>query len=225
MWDLSPRMAEARETFLNFKRDRYRLHKVIPYGVWTERIRKYRFEECEKHTLVFMGHLIEKQGVQLVIQAMPEILQKIPDFRFKIIGAGSFKNDLVKLAEDQQVSSHCDFKGKIADHRDLENEIARSCVAIAPYVKKFDTWTYYADPGKVKTYLACGVPVLLTDIPWNAKEIEKHRCGNIIPEASVQIALHILTLMVGETNQIYRDNAISYAQTYDYENIFRSLQI
>ena len=225
MWDLSPRMAEARETFLGVQMDHYRFHKVVPYGVWTERIRKYRFEECEKHSLVFMGHLIEKQGVQLVIQALPEILAKMPDFRFKIIGDGSFRKDLVKLAENLQVGNHCDFKCKIDDHKDLENEIAKSCVAIAPYVKKLDTWTYYADPGKVKTYLACGVPVLLTDLPWNAREIEAHQCGKIMSEDKHDIVLHLVTLMDGKVNQIYRNNAERYAQSFNFKTIFANLAI
>src|SRR3990172_5963533 len=223
MWDLSPRMAEAREKFLGIKRNHYRFHKVVPYGVWTERIRKYRFEECEKHTLVFMGHLIEKQGVQLVIQAIPEILKKVPDFRFKIIGDGNYKNSLVKLVEDLQVSDHCDFRGKIVDHKDLENEIAKSCVAIAPYVKKLDTWTYYADPGKVKTYLACGVPVLLTELPWNAKEIEAYQCGKMISENIHDIALHLENFMDGKTNQTYRDNAEKYAQSFNFKTIFANV--
>lgn len=225
MWDLSPRMAEARETFLGVKRDHYRFHKVVPYGVWTERIRKYRFEECEKHSLVFMGHLIEKQGVQLVIQALPEILKKIPDVRFKIIGDGNYKKKLVKLAEDLQVSNHCDFRGNIADHKDLENEIARSCIAIAPYVKKLDTWSYYADPGKVKTYLACGVPVLLTDIPWNSREIQESRCGRIISEDAQDIVASVFDLMDARINQQYRENAIRYSGRYDYQSIFENIRV
>jgi len=225
MWDLSPRMAEARENFLNITKKDYKLHKIVPYGAWTNRIKKYNYNDCEKNTVVFMGHLLEKQGVQLIIKIIPEIIKKNPNFIFKIIGDGKFKDNLVKLAEDLNVLKYCDFKGKIENYKELENEIAKSCLAVAPYIKALDTWTYYADPGKIKTYLACGVPVLLTDIPWNAEEIEENKCGKIITENKDDIISGILEFMGGNKNQEYRENAINYSKKFDYENIFNNLNL
>jgi len=223
LWDLSPRMAAAREKYLGIRINDYRLHKVVPYGAWTKRIKKYRYNECQKNTLVFMGHLIEKQGVQLVIKAIPEIIKTMPEFKFKIIGEGSYRNELEKLSSTLNVSAYCDFRGKINDILELEKEIARSCAGIAPYVKALDTWTYYADPGKVKTYLACGAPVLLTDIPWNAMEIEKAGCGKIISEEISDIVAGILELMDPKNNQNYRDCAVRYSMGFDYTSIFDTL--
>lgn len=223
MWDLSPRMAKAREKFLGIKMSQYKLRLFVPYGVWTERIKKYPFDKCDKNTIVFMGHMLEKQGAQLIIKAMPELIKKNPKIHFKIIGGGQYKNTLVQLAKDLKVLKHCDFKGKIEDHKELENEIAKSCVAVAPYIKRLDTWTYYADPGKVKTYLACGVPVLLTDLPWNAQDIEKSRCGKIITEEKKDIINSILFLMDNKRNQQYRDNAIHFSKSYDYKDMFDNL--
>lgn len=223
MWDLSPRMAKARKKFLGIKNSDYKLHKVVPYGVWVDKIKKYNYERCEKNTLVFMGHLLEKQGVQLVIKIIPEIIKTKPDFKFKIIGGGKYKEKLIKLGRDLNVIQYCDFKGKINNYKELENEIAKSCLAIAPYVKKLDTWTYYADPGKVKTYLACGVPVLLTDIPWNAEEIKNNKCGNIILENENDMIDKIIKLMDKNRNQEYRNNAIIYSTRFDYKYILSKL--
>lgn len=223
MWDLGSRMAGAREKFLGIKKSDYRFYRVVPYGKWVDEIKKYSYKECEKNTLVFMGHLLEKQGVQLVIKAIPRIIKKILGFKFKIIGDGQYKEELIKLAKDLDVLDYCSFMGKIEDIKELENEIAKSCLAIAPYIKKLDTWTHYTDPGKVKTYLACGVPLLLTSIPWNAKEIEKNKCGIIISENEDDIITKILELMDKNKNQIFRDNAIKYSKAFDYKNIFSNL--
>lgn len=225
MWDLSPRMAEAREKFLGLKKDIYRKHKVVPYGMWTENIKRYPFDDCGQKTLVFMGHLLEKQGAQLVVQAIPEILKKIPDFRFKIIGGGQYKETLEKLVEEKGMSEHCDFLGKIDDIRELEGEVAKSALAIAPYIKKLDTWTYYADPGKVKTYIACGVPVLLTDVSYNAREIEGKGCGKVISEDIQNIADSIVEFLGEKKNQQCREKCVEYAESFDYEKIFKQLFI
>lgn len=226
MWDLSSRMVKARKHFLDIDVTDYRVHKVVPYGAWCDRVKRYTYDECQQRTLVFMGHLLKKQGVQLVMQAIPLVIKKIPGFRFKIIGNGQYREDLIKLAKSLGVMQYCDFKGKIENYRELEDEVAKSCLAIAPYVKKFDKWTYYTDPGKVKTYLTCGLPLLLTDIPWNAKEIEENKCGMIISEQPIDIANKIVFLMNDELiNQTYRDNAIRYAQRFNYEKIFRELSL
>ena len=214
-----------REKFLGIKPSVYRSHKVVPYGVWTKLINKYSYDDCEKNTLVFMGHLLPKQGVQLVIQAIPEIIKKIPNFRFKIIGDGQYRDVLVNLADDLDVANYCDFKGKIEDIRELEIEVAKSCLSIAPYIKKLDTWTYYSDPGKVKTYLACGVPLLLTGIPWNAKEIEENKCGIIISEDIEDIAEKVVLLMEKKNNLEFRANAIKYSKGFDYADIFYNLKL
>jgi glycosyltransferase involved in cell wall biosynthesis len=223
MWDLSPRMAEARSKFLNISLKDYTYHKVVPYGVWKSRIKKYTYEKCEKNTIVFMGHLLEKQGAQLIIKTLPALIKNNPKITFKIIGTGSYKKELYDLAKSLNVLSNCDFKGKIEDHRVLENEIAKSCVAVGPYIKKLDTWTYYADPGKIKTYLACGVPVLLTDIPWNAEDIEKNKAGIIISENIKEIEKKLLYIMKPSINSVFRKNAVSYSTNFDYITIFKSL--
>jgi len=223
IWDLSPRMDIIREKIYGFKAKDVAKHRLVPQGLWTERVKKYSYDKCKKTTLVFMGHLLEKQGAQLVIETIPEIIKEIPNFKFKIIGGGSYKDSLINLAKELDVQKYCDFKGKIEDHKELENEIAKSCVAIAPYIKALDTWTYYADPGKIKTYLGCGVPVLLTNIPWNAEEIEKNKCGIIIKENKKDIIKNMLILMNKEVNQEYRDNAIKYSKSFDYETTFNKL--
>lgn len=225
MWDLSPKMEEAREKFLGIKSKIYKHHKIVPYGVWLDRIKKYSYEECDKATLVFMGHLIEKQGVQLVLKAIPEIIKKIPDFKFKIIGIGNYENELKRMVKELGIDKYVKFFGKIEKPEDLENEIAKSCVATAPYIEKLDTWTKYADPGKVKTYLACGVPVLLTMVPWNATQIEESNCGRIISENISSIIENIVYLMDKNSNQIFRDNAINYAKGFDYRSIFGELDL
>jgi glycosyltransferase involved in cell wall biosynthesis len=223
IWDLSPRMLEAREKFLGIKSTDYKLHKVVPYGMWVDEVKTYSYDEINPYTIVFMGHLLEKQGVQLVLESLPSIIKEYPKVRFKIIGAGNYKSKLEEKAESLGVLKHCDFLGKIEDIKILENEVAKSTVAVAPYIRHLDTWTFYADPGKIKTYLACGVPVILTDIPWNANEIVINKCGLIVKEDKDCIANSIKLLFKKNTNILYRNNSKQYSKSFNYKNIFKNL--
>jgi len=221
VWDLSPRMAEARERFGRI-RPKDRRSVLVPYGVWLDRIPRFSYDDCEQRTLVFMGHLLEKQGVQLVIGALPKILESVPDLKFKIIGDGQYRRALEELAARTGVAASCTFLGRIENIEELEKEIAASAVAIAPYARALDTWTMYADPGKVKTYLACGVPVLLTDVPWNAAEIVSAECGLVISEDPADIMAKVLRVLDRKMNESMRSKARHYAEGYAWSNIFES---
>ena len=223
MWDISPRMIEAREKILWIKKTDYNLCKLVPFGLWLDRIQYYEYEKCEKNTLVFMWHLLEKQWVQIVIKAIPDIIKTLPQFKFKIIWIGPYKEFLENLAKEYNVSDYCCFMWKIDDNIDLENEIAKSCVAIAPYIRSIDTWTYYADPWKIKTYIACWVPLLLSDISRNSKDIEKNACWILIDENNTHRIQRLLYLMQPDINIQYRKNSILYSKSFDYNNIFNWL--
>ncbi|HRZ85593.1 MAG TPA: glycosyltransferase [Candidatus Paceibacterota bacterium] len=223
IWDLSPRMDLIRKELYGFKASDVSIHKFIQYGIWTGRIKKYPYKACEKNNAVFMGHLLEKQGVQLIIKAIPKIINKNPNFRLKIIGDGKYKPNLIELAQKLGVLKYCNFLGKEDNPVKLENEIAKSCIAIAPYIKNLDTWTYYADPGKIKKYIGSGVPVILTNVPWNAEEIEKNKCGLVIPEDEDELVKSIVFLMDSKNNQLYRNNAIKYSKTFDCNQVFEEI--
>jgi glycosyltransferase involved in cell wall biosynthesis len=225
MWDLGPRMAEARAAEFGVKLSDYRCHRVVPYGLWLDRIQYCSVAETEPDTLVFMGHLLEKQGVQLVLAALPELLKKVPGLIFKIIGDGHYRPELERLSQDLGVADHVRFLGKIEKNADLEREISRSMVAVAPYIRSLDIWTVYADPGKIKTYLACGVPVVLTDVPWNASAIQEAECGTVVREDSREIADAVLALLQRERNALYRANAVRFAKSFDWAAIFGALPV
>lgn len=223
VWDLSPRMGEGRKRFLGITEGDYKKHQIVPYGLWINRIKKIGYTSCDKNTMVYMGHLLSKQGVDVVLKKIPVIIKKVPDFKFKIIGSGSFEKELLDLADKLNVKKHCEFLGRIDDPIKMESEIAGCAVAVAPYKKTKNNYSYYADPGKVKTYLACGVPVLLTDIPWNAKDIEKNKCGMIIKDDGSDLVEKLIKIMKPEINAEYRKNAIKYSKRFDYERIFSDL--
>lgn len=224
VWDLSPRMAKGRKKYLKVKYKDYKLHRIVPYGVWTDRIKAISYDKCQKHTLVFMGHLLKKQGIDMIIKKIPDIMREIPNFELKIIGDGNYKNQLERLVDILEVKNYCTFLGRVSDRR-YRQEIAKSAVAIASYYVGKNSYTYYADPGKVKTYLACGVPVLLTNLPWNAKEIENNKCGIIIKDDGSDLVSNLIKIMDPLINKEYRKNAIKYAQNFDYEKIFSNLNI
>jgi len=215
-------MSEARAEHFGVKKGN---QVTAPIGIWYERFEEGRSSKPEKNCLIFMGHILKKQGVQHVIDAVPEIIKEISDFKFRIIGGGEYLDELKKQAERLKVSKYIDFTGYVESHKDVERLMNTGSLAIAMY-DKYDesgklSYTYYADPGKLKSYLASGLPILLTDVSHNAKEIEEKKCGQIIEQDAKSIAKAVIELMKDEkTLKEYRKNAINYAKQFDWETIF-----
>jgi glycosyltransferase involved in cell wall biosynthesis len=200
------------------------MQKVVPIGIWNNKIRKLPFSKIKRHQLFFVGHLLEKQGVQEVLGAIPLIVEKIPDFKFLIVGGGIYQNFLKKIAAAFGIEQYVEFKGWVKERNVLDSVMSQSALAIAPYKPEKEqiyNFTYYADPTKIKDYLGAGLPVILTDVPYNAKEIERKRCGIIIRYKKEDIASAIITLLSSDRIlKEYRRNALMYAKEFDWEKIF-----
>lgn len=220
-WNLSERMKEGRKKYFNFSKGN---QKTVPIGIWFARIKRLPLSKVQKHTLVFMGHVIEKQGIQFVLAAFKTIKKQIPDFKFLIIGGGDYLDILRSTAKKLQITDDVTFTGFVEKHEDVENLLTRCACAIAPYLmyegNKINR-TYFADPGKIKSYLATGLPILITDVPHNAKDVEKNKCGIIISLDSVSIAKAVVMLLNDQKQlETYRNNAVLYAKKYDWEKVF-----
>lgn len=223
-WNVSPRMEPARKEYFQFDGGR---QKVVPVGIWFERIQRENFNAVNKNELVFMGHILEKQGVQYVLEAIPVIKKEIPKFTFLVIGGGEYLDVLKMKTEELGISSSVKFTGYVEQHSDIERMLGKSALAVALY-EKCDgigniSFSYFADPAKLKSYLACGLPVLISDVPHNAQEISNQKCGFLVGYESNEIATAIVKIMRDENIlKEYRENAIVYAKKFDWENIFES---
>ena len=222
-WNVSPRIAQGREKLFNLSEKKY-LQKVVPIGVWNETIKKIQFNRIKRHQIVFLGHLLKKQGVQVVLEAIPIIIQQIPDFKFIILGGGEYQANLQELSNKLQIEKYVEFKGWIKDRKEIDGILGVSALAVAVYKPEEDNlsnFTYYADPTKIKDYLANGLPVILTDVPYNAYELEKRKCGIIVDYDKNKIANAIVMLLNDEKKlREYRANAIAFARDFDWNFIF-----
>ena len=197
---------------------------MVPVGLWLSDSLCPPLTQTSRHTLGFVGHVQKKQGLQYVIQAIPVILRSISDFRFVVIGGGDYVPELRKLARDVRVSHAVDFIGYMKDHKEIEQLLSQCALAVALY-DRLDSgrlsFSYFGNPTKIKTYLSAGLPVVMTNVPYNAKETAQAGCGRIVTADPKDIA-EVITDVMSEpkTLQMYRENVISYRKQFDWNKIF-----
>lgn len=221
VWNVSPVMAGAREKHANLRENENTQQITVPLGMWYKRIPHLPFEERERYQMVFMGHLIEKQGLDVVVSAMPKIVKKFPRLKLVIMGTGDYENKLKDLVKRLKLEKFVKFTGYVEKHEDIERELARSAISVAMYKPDPKSFTNWADPGKLKNYLAAGAPVILTSVPPVAREIESEKCG-IIAEYNTQDFTEKAIKILGDSRVLkrYSRNAVLWAKQFDWDVVF-----
>jgi glycosyltransferase involved in cell wall biosynthesis len=220
-WNLSSRMAEERQR--RGLPPQYRARQItVPIG--TELVQPLPDpDQVERYAVVYMGGLLEKQGVHLAIQAMPIVCKEIPQARLYLYGGGPYEEPLRAMATQLGLDGVVRFEGVIRDHGELLRRIARCAVALAPYPDVPENFTRYTDPGKPKAYLSAGLPVILTDVPEVAQQIEQAGCGLVVKDDPDSIAQAILKFLKDDLFwRRCREQTKVLAQSYRWESVFET---
>jgi 1,4-alpha-glucan branching enzyme len=172
-------------------------------------------------TIAFLGHLLEKQGVQVALQALPAVLREVPHARLLVMGTGPCEGELRRLATRLGVTEHVEFTGFIDDFGLIQRRLAQSTIGVAPYLGELDRWTRYADPGKIKDYLAAGLPIVTTAVPPIARKLETAGAGVVADPTPVSVAAVLVWLLTDRAILEHMSHAaLALAQEYDWNRIF-----
>ncbi|MFZ5933172.1 MAG: glycosyltransferase [Patescibacteria group bacterium] len=221
VWNLSEKIVEARKRFYGLESRDLAPQIVVPVGIWLERVKKNRNLTKDKNRIIFLGHLIKKQGLQVVIDALAKISKNFPRAHLYVIGTGPYEKILKLRAKRKGIIDKVFFLGFIADHQEVEKELAKSSISVATYAPTPDSFTYFTDPGKIKSYLAAGLPIILTNVPQIAGDLVKNRCALITDYDAVSVARDLADLLGDDSKlKFYSANALRYAEKFDWNRIF-----
>ena len=219
-WNLTSRIAIGREKIRGMDRKKYNRQIIVPIGIWFDRIKRKKFNEVEKHTIVYAGGLSPHQGIQLVIDAMPQVLKKVNDAKMLIIGIGNYEDALREQVRKLKLEKNVKFLGYFEKHEDVERILSNCGLAVAMYSKELSKWSYFADPSKIKSYLAAGLPVITTSLTMISKDLLKKECGIISDYNKEDLAKKIIKFLKDEKKQKeYRENAIEFGSQFDWNKI------
>ena len=112
----------------------------------------------EHRVLLSVGRLVERKGIDRVLQALPPVLQRHPDIHYLVVGDGPYRSDLERIARDAGVSEHVTFAGALED-KEIAKHYALCDIFLLPNRETADGDT----EGFGLVFLeanACGKPVI-----------------------------------------------------------------
>lgn len=91
----------------------------------------------EKNVFLSVGRIVSNKRLDVPLQALKIVKEKGYDFKFLIVGAGDYENELKKLVQKLSLSDNVIFTGKVMDRPFLSAHYLRSDLFLFP--STFDT--------------------------------------------------------------------------------------
>lgn len=216
VWNISKRIVKIREEEGLIKERNI----LVPAGVNLREIKRVPMEQVNPKKIVFLGALEKTKGIELVIDTWPKILKKIPDAELIVIGKTPTGAGIRPYEERLKRMKNVRLIG-VLSHKEVLRTLPKYGVGLAPYSPDVESISRFSDPSRVKDYLACGLPVIITSVPEIAQEIKKEKAGEIIEYNEQELALALLKITKNiESFGKYKEGANRLGAKYDWQDIF-----
>jgi glycosyltransferase involved in cell wall biosynthesis len=167
--------------------------------------------------LITVGALVERKGFHRVIELMPALLRRHPDLHYLVVGGSSAEGDLRATLERQAnilgVAERVHFLGARAPE-DLRWPLSAADVFVLP--TRNEGWA-----NVILEAMACGLPVVTTDVGGNREVVSSETLGTVIPfddPAQLQTALDDALGRRWDTTAI-----LAYARAHQWDSKIESL--
>lgn len=165
-----------------------------------QRTLKEQFNVEDKAVALTFGLLSPGKGIEHVLQAIPEIVARFPDFVYLVLGATHpslireqgerYRISLERLAKELGIRKHVGFYNRFVELDELTQFIGAADLYITPYLN-----VQQAVSGTLAYAFGCGQAVISTPY-WHAEELLADDRGVLVPFAdSSAIAQAVIGLL------------------------------
>jgi len=202
---------------------------VLPSGTDTELFKPLSKEECctklgfdsSLFYVGFVGSFFFHQGLDTLIESAPNILKSCTDTRFLLVGDGPMMDPWRQKVNQQGLEGAFLFSGHVP-YKKVPEYIGVMDICVAPHRKD----TNQASPVKIFDYMACGRPIVASDIEVIREIVGESKCALLVtPERPDHLSLAITALI--EDNALLSEMSIRARQhtvnNFDRKSISKDL--
>lgn len=188
--------------------------KIISMGVYTKNFQKNDNNRHAKN-LLFVGRLVEKKGVEYLLESIPLIRNQIPDIKLTIVGDGPLRKNLENLAKKLAITDCVDFVGFKTGQEKI-NYFLSSSILVVPSIQ-----TKNGDveglPVVIMEGMAAGKPVVASNVGGIKEIVRENENGFLVkPKSPSQLAERLIYLL-GKPNITKQMGQISFSLAKNYD--------
>ncbi|WKZ30035.1 MAG: glycosyltransferase family 4 protein [Candidatus Dojkabacteria bacterium] len=192
---------------------------VVPMGIDTNQFTPVKHEATETSRILFVGRLVEKKGVNYLIEAAKILKEKNLSFHIDIVGDGPLRPDYETLAEKLNVTDNITFHGFVVN-TEVPGYLQRSSLFAGPSVVA-KSGDQEGLPVTFMEAMATGIPVVVSDTPGVKDLVTSDYDGIVVPQYdSVALAAGLEKLLADATlRKTFSERARQKALAFDWPKI------
>lgn len=171
---------------------------------------------AKQYRLLFVGVIRPSQGIEdLLLYA-----KQSPDVYVSVLGSceQNLYKKYISMIRSYGISKRVWFPNVFIDDARLREIAQTHHVGIALYETGLHTATHYTDPGKIKTYIELGLPVVMTDTSAAVYFIRKFKAGEIIASGNnISAALELIK----QGYRKYQGGVGLFAEYFEFTKYYR----
>lgn len=221
-WNVSDAMAEARKN-LGYDMEKLSPQILAPNAFFKKEISYLPLNKTKPYSIVYAGTLGLENGPDYAISMMPKILKKFPSATLTIAGVGRPEEEklLKYLIQKLHLGKNINFVGFVPTNKELYSLVRKHRLLVAPYKAIPESVRWYADAVKIRMALACGLPVVTTQVPPNGKLAENAGAGVVTKDNPGDLANNVIKIFSDEKRYLkMRKSAILAAKENTWQNSY-----
>jgi glycosyltransferase involved in cell wall biosynthesis len=172
---------------------------------------------AEAPVLISVGALVERKGFHRVMECLPALRQRCPDLRYLVVGGAGPEGDwsaaLRQRAAELGVQDCVMFLGALAPDA---LKVPLSAADVFVLATSNEGWA-----NVFLEAMACGLPVVTTDVGGNAEVVSSAALGTVVPLGRKDELVHAISDALSRNWD--RDSIVAYAQQNSWDNRVEAL--
>jgi glycosyltransferase involved in cell wall biosynthesis len=204
--------------------------KLIPHGIpdlpfVDSNYYKHKFGLEDRRTILTFGLLNKNKGIEMMLQALPEIVAAEPSVIYIVLGmthpnvlkyeGESYRFGLQRMVKELNLQEHVIFHNRFVNDKELHNFLCAADVYVTPYVSEKQLTS-----GTLSFAVGTGKAVVSTPY-WAATELLNDGRGRLVPFGdSKQMANAIIDILQNDSRfYSLRRQAYEYGRSRTWPKI------
>jgi glycosyltransferase involved in cell wall biosynthesis len=213
--------------FLGKYRDKI---SVIPNGIEIEDFDiSLSKEECKeklglppnKNMILFVGNLTPYKGPDVLVKAMPMIIEEVPDAELMFVGGGKMRTDMEELSKKLGVENYIKFAGFVEERlKPLYYRAADVfCLPSTMSTESFGIVNLEA--------MACGVPIVASKIGGIPDVVKDGENGLLVPPKDPEVLADAIIYLLEnrDVSEKMGKNAKKKVEDYSWTKITKATEL
>jgi glycosyltransferase involved in cell wall biosynthesis len=170
-----------------------------------------RVGRLPKPVILYLGRIKKYKRIELVIDALPKVLETVPEAQYWIVGDGDYLPELKSLVARRNLADHVKFLG----YQDGEEKYRTlEQTRVLAYTSPKEGWGLSVIEGN-----ALGIPCVASNSPGLRESVRDGETGYLVPHGDVAALADRLSELLGndDTWRKMGESGINWAATFNWD--------